>query len=109
MGHKAMLTKKLMIIKKLQTVGITEDIDRIAVTADTYLITLVDTDLVMAATSLTTADIVGTSRITVDTSLAMADMVDTNRISVAMEGINLTMVTEDSDHMAAAMVDTDTT
>ena len=87
-----------------------EDIDRIAVTADTYLITMVDTDLVMAATSLTTADIVGTSRITVDTSLAMADMVDTNRISVAMEGINLTMVTEDSDHiMAAAMGDTDIT
>merc|ERR1712083_731256 len=61
----------------------------------------------MAATSLTTADIVGTSRITVDTSL---DMVDINRISVAMEGINLTMVTEDSDHiMAAAMGDTDIT
>merc|ERR1712083_574348 len=61
----------------------------------------------MAATSLTTADIVGTSRITVDTSL---DMVNINRISVAMEGINLTMVTEDSDHiMAAAMGDTDIT
>merc|ERR1719356_1237543 len=50
-------------------------------------------DLVMAATSLTTVD-----------------MVDINRITVAMEGINLTMVTEDSDHiMAAAMGDTDIT
>merc|ERR1712212_1242457 len=76
-----------------------ENIDRIAVTADTYLTTMVDMDLVMAATSLTTADIVGTSRITVDISL---DMVDTNRISVAMEGINLTMVTVDSDHIMAA-------
>merc|ERR1712083_951924 len=54
----------------------------------------------MAATSLTTADIVGTSRITVDI----------NRISVAMEGINLTMVTVDSDHiMAVAIGDTDIT
>merc|ERR1712241_1282478 len=82
-----------------------EDIDRIAVTADTYLTTMVDMDLVMAATSITTADIGGTSRITVDISL---DMVNINRISVAMEGINLTMVTEDSDHiMAAVMGDTD--
>merc|ERR1712083_1119090 len=64
----------------------------------------------MAATSLTTADIVGTSRITVDLSPATVDMADINRISVAMEGINLTMVTEDSDHiMAAAMGDTDIT